>query len=145
MKNNILLRTCSIIVLFAFFSACSKEIPLQTENQDSNSSGPITGVLPGNTGNTGNSGVQLYGAITGTISPAGIKAYLVAFNASYISPEYYPDDQTGRFKIENLPEGGYNLRILYAFPSSVNYSSLTIWRIKVTGKNVIELGTINLK
>ena len=142
MKNNILLRTCSIIVLFVFYSACSKETPLQTENQDSNSTGAITGVLPGN---TGNSGVQLYGAISGTISPAGIKVYLVAFNASYISPEYFPDEQTGRFKIENLPEGGYNLRIMYAFPSSVNYSSLTIWRIKVTGKNVIELGTINLK
>lgn len=145
MKNNVLLRIFSIIILFLFFSACSKEIPLQTENQDHNSTGPVTGVLPGNTGNTGNSGVQLYGAIAGTINPAGIKAYLVVFNASFVSPEYYPDEQTGRFIIENLPEGGYNLRIIYAFPSSANYSTLTIWRIKVIGKNITELGTLNLK
>lgn len=145
MKNNILLRICSIIVLFLFFSACSKEIPLQTENQNHNSTSPVTGLLPGTTGNTGNSGVQLYGAITGTISPAGIKTYLVAFNAAFVSPEFYPDEQTGRFTIENLPEGGYNLRIMYVFPSSATYSTLTIWRIKVTGKNITDLGTLNLK
>ena len=141
MKNNILPGICSIIILFIFFSACSKEIPLQTEKQDY-STGPATGVT---TGNTGNSAAQLYGTITGTISPAGIKVYVAAFNASYVSPEYYPDEQTGRFTIENLPEGGYSLRIMYAFPSSSNYSTLTIWRIKVTGKNVTEIGTITLQ
>ena len=138
MKNNILLRIFSVIVLFVIFSACSKEIPLQTENLVHNPTGSVTGVTPGD------SGVKMYGTITGTINPAGIKVYLAAFNASYVSPEYYPDEQTGRFKIDNLPEGGYNLRIMYVLPSSANYSTITIWRIKVTGNNVTDIGTVNL-
>ena len=138
MKNNILLRFYAILVLFLIFSACSKEIPLQTEMQVPNPTGYVTGVTPGN------SGVKMYGTITGTINPAGIKVYLAAFNASYVSPEYYPDEQTGRFKIENLPEGEYNLRIMYVLPSAASYSTLTFWRIKVTGNNVTDIGTLNL-
>lgn len=138
MKNNIFLRVYSVILLSVFFLACSKEIPLQTEKQVPNPTGSVTGVPPGN------NGVKLFGTITGTINPAGIKVYLAAFNASYVSPEYYPDEQSGKFKIENLPEGGYNLRIMYALPSAVDYTTLTIWRINVTGNNVTDIGTINL-
>jgi hypothetical protein len=138
MKKNIFLSIYSVIVFSVIFSACSKDIPLQTERQVHNPTGSVTNVPPGN------NGVKLYGTITGTINPAGIKAHLAAFNASYVSPEYYPDEKTGKFKIENLPEGGYNLRIMYILPSAANYSTLTIWRINVTGNNVTEIGTINL-
>lgn len=138
MKNILLLRIFLFLVVFAISEGCSKETPIQRETQATNSTAPDARIIPGN------GGVQLDGSITGIINPSGTKAILVAFNTNYESPENYPDPQTGSFRIDNLPQGVYNLRIDYVLNTSDVYYTLIIRDIKVSGKIETNIGIINL-
>ena len=138
MKNIIFLRIFLFLIAIAIFEGCSKESPVHHETTENNSTGPDTRIIPGN------GGIQLDGSIAGILNPAGIKAVLVAFNTNYESPENYPDSQTGSFKIDNLPQGIYNLRIEYVPNTADVYFTLIIRDIIVISKVETNLGIINL-
>lgn len=138
MNNRNLLLFSMYILLAGVLFSCSKESPVTGDQITS------TGIQSKNdvTNNSSRFAPRHYGSIVGFLVPVPIKASIVAFNDQFISEEVIckPD---GSFELNNLPAGGYMVKIDYVPVDANDYSSITVPKVVVVANNVTNLGSIN--
>jgi hypothetical protein len=92
---------------------------------------------------------EKYGGITGTVNPAGVKAFIMLHGSNNTFGPYslYSD---GSFKIGNLPAGTYKFVLHWADTRSgnsdtgVSYSTITI-EVAIEPGTITDMKTIYLK
>lgn len=135
--KKILFPHLSLMLFTLVWASCSKEKISPQKNEP----GSVVSVEKSPFGNPF---TQNSGAIEGAIEPAGTKALLTIYNDTFETSEYPADLTTGKFKINNIPEGIYWLMIKYVQTNSDTWNFFYVPGIKVTSNHVTYSGNFIL-
>lgn len=138
MKNKNFLVLSMFLFLAAAFFSCSKESPVMGDQSTSTTIQSDNNI----TTNGNRLAPRHYGSITGVLVPVPAKASIIAFNDQYVSETICNPD--GSFKLDNLVQGGYRVRIDYVPVGGNDYASFTVEKVLVIAGNTTNLGNINL-
>jgi hypothetical protein len=140
MKNKFSFSLFTIVLLMSLLTSCSKDSQLA----------PTSEVTTSNISSKPGFPVDKPGIVMGRLNPASVKAWIMLydqFSPNMYGP-FYPDLNTGAFRITNLPAGSYKLVIYFSvidiasdLPSTHPPISL---EVTISPNTITDLGTINL-